>query len=254
MNIENNLEKLGLTKTESKVYTTLLELGGGFVSIVAKRSDVERTNCYHTLNTLSTKGFVSITNRGNYKYYIPETPKKFLHEQEEKLFIAQKLVPELLSLQNTNVGLAPKMKYYEGKNSVESLMQQSLESSTELLRYTNIEQIMKKFKEILPDFTAKKAQKNIKTRIISPYHKDAENYLTTYYPKEYIENSVQLLFINPKEFFLQNDVTIYDDKVSIISLNPNEHIGVIIESQVYADTSRTIFNLSWLGATSFIAR
>lgn len=254
MNISKELKKLGLTEAESKVYTTLLQLGGGYVSIIAKRSNVERTNCYHTLKTLSKKGLVSITNQGNLKYYIAETPKKFLHEQEEKLFVAQKLVPELLSLQSTTMGLAPQMKYYEGKEGVQTLMQKCTESSTEILCYSNLEQLMTKFGEILPEISERKALRNIKTRIISPYHKDAENFLTNHYPQEYIDNNVQLLFINPKEFFLQNDVTIFDDKVSIISLNPNEDIGVMIESQVYADTSRTIFNLSWLGATSFIAK
>jgi len=203
---------------------------------------------------LVKKGFVSTTNQGNYKYYIPETPKKFLHQQKEKLHIAKKLVPDLLSLQNTHKGLAPKMKYYEGKEAVITLMKQCLDTKTELLSYTNLEKLIEKFSPILESFSLQKSQKKIKSRIISPYNKNADNFISTYHPKEYIEKFVQLLFINPKEFFLENNVTIFDDKVMIISLNDNEDMGVLIESQVYADTSRTIFNLSWLGATSFIAR
>jgi sugar-specific transcriptional regulator TrmB len=254
MNTNKNLIKLGLSSSEAKVYTTLLKLGGGYVSSIAKHSDVERTNCYHTLKTLNKKGLISITNRGNYQYYLPETPKKFLHEQEEKLHVARNVVPELLALQEATVGLAPKMKYYEGKEAVLNLLKKSLESKTEILRYTNLELFIKKFEEDLTEFTKEKEKRNIKSRIISPYHTDAEDYLSTYYSQKYIDTTIQLLFINPKEFFLENDVIIFDDKVTIISLNPGENMGIMIESKVYADTSRTTFNLSWLGATSFIAK
>ena len=43
---------LGLTETEGKVYIALLELGGGYVSVVARRAQQPRVNCYHTLENL----------------------------------------------------------------------------------------------------------------------------------------------------------------------------------------------------------
>ncbi len=248
------LKKLGLSPTESKVYLAALEMNGGFVSTIAQKADVERTNCYHTLKTLIQKDLISVSNRGSLQYYMPETPKKLLHEQEDRLHTAQKLIPQLLEIQSATPSLAPKMKYYEGRDAVNNLFKQSLESETEILRYTNIKPLTEKFENILQDYCIEQAKREQKIRMISPHHPDAQNFIYEYYPQDYIERFVQLLYINPKEFYLENDVAIYSDKVSIISLHPNEHIGVIIESQVYADTSRTTFNLSWLGATSFIAQ
>ena len=60
------------------------------------------------------------------------------------------------------------------------------------------------------------------------------------------------LMVAIKGEFLRNNF-IYDDKVAVISLNPDELIGMIFESPVYARSQRAIFNLAWLGATSFIA-
>ncbi len=254
MSIIKDLKKLGLTPTECQVYVAVLELNGGYVSTIAQKADVERTNCYHALKTLIKKNLISITNRGNLQFYMPESPKKLLQEQEDRLYVAQKLVPQLTELQSSSPSLAPKMKYYEGRDAVNNLFKQSLQSETEILRYTNIKQLKEKFGEILMEYCQEQAKKEQKTRIISPYHPDAQNFIHEYYTQKYIDSCLQLLYINPKEFYLENDVTIYSDKVSIISLHPNEYIGVIIESQVYADTSRTTFNLSWLGATSFIAQ
>jgi len=251
---EEGLKKLGLTEAEAKVYISTLQLGGGYVSLIAKKSEVERTNCYHILKTLGKKGFISITNRGSSKYFLPESPKKIINEQEDMLMTAQKIVPSLISLQNTPPGLAPQMKYYEGLEGVRNVFNQCLESKTEILSYTNIHQLLNKFPKVMPSYCLEKAERKLKTRIISPYNKASENFLYEYFPDDYISKFIQLLYINPEEFALQNDITIFDDKVSIVSLSPDENIGVIIESKVYADTSRTIFNLSWLGATSFVAR
>jgi len=254
MSLEIDLGKFGLSKTESRVYISLLSLEGAYVSTVAQRSNTERTNCYHTLKTLAKRGLVSVTNRGSYKYYIAETPKKFIYEQEDKLHLAKKMVPDLLSLRQSGLSIMPKMKYYEGKEGVKTLLRQCLDTKTELLSYTNIKLLKDKFGSLLQEYCDGKVRKKVKSKIISPYHKETESFLEESFPKDYIYTSIQLLYINPKEFFLENDITIFDDKVSIISLNPDENIGVIIESQVYADTSRATFSLSWLGATTFVAK
>ena len=65
---------------------------------------------------------------------------------------------------------------------------------------------------------------------------------------------MEILFVNPKEFWFEHEVLIYDNKVAVISLNKDEIIGMIFESQIYARSQRAIFDLAWLGASSFIAR
>jgi len=50
------------------------------------------------------------------------------------------------------------------------------------------------------------------------------------------------------------EITIYNDKTALVSLNPTELMGIIIESPLYAKTQRAVFNLAWLGATSFVVR
>lgn len=254
MQLTHSLATLGLTETEARVYTALLELGGDYVSNISRQSGVKRTNCYHALETLSEKGFVSITNKENSKYYIAEDPRRLLEEQKKKMKTAEFIMPDLLALRNTDTGFLPKMKYFEGKKAIQELLSKPLDCKVEILTYTNFKQAMDKFGDTLKNYLHEKAKRNIKARLISPYHKDAEDFIYKVFPKDYLTFSVQILFTNPKQFFLKNDVNIFEDKVSMISLDPKENIGVLIESEVYADTFRTIFNLSWLGATSFIAK
>ncbi|PIZ73384.1 hypothetical protein COY07_02050 [Candidatus Peregrinibacteria bacterium CG_4_10_14_0_2_um_filter_43_11] len=90
--------------------------------------------------------------------------------------------------------------------------------------------------------------------MLSPLTKKALRYLDHYYPKNYDKNLTEILFINPQEYPFEYEVNIYDHFVSMISLNADEPIGIIMESALYAKTQRSIFNLAWLGATSFVAR
>ena len=79
-------------------------------------------------------------------------------------------------------------------------------------------------------------------------------FLTDFYPKHFDRNLIEIFFVNPHEFHFENDIIIYENKVAIVSLNPDELIGVIIESPVYARTEKSVFGLAWLGATAFVAR
>jgi hypothetical protein len=107
--------------------------------------------------------------------------------------------------------------------------------------------------EYMKEYAVKRIGKKIKTRIICPSSAEAFAYTKKYYPKNFPQELMEILFVNPKEFWFEHEILIYDNKVAVISLNPEESIGMIFESPVYAKSQTAIFNLAWLGASSFIA-
>jgi sugar-specific transcriptional regulator TrmB len=250
-----DLQSLGLTDEESKVYLAVLELGGAYVSAIAKKANVHRVSCYHTLGNLVTKGLISSLIRNNMKYFSVESPKVLVNQLEEKYHKAQELLPELLSLTNS-LAYKPKIQYYEGLNGLQNIMEDTLNSEGEVLGYTNLAALPGVLpEEYIRRYAKNKIDKKIKSRMLSPISDDALEYIEKYYPNydETIE-LIEILFINPNEFMIEYEINIYEDKVSIISLSSQEIIGLILQSPVYARTQRAIFNLAWLGATSFVAR
>src|SRR3989338_9197985 len=101
MILDKELINLGLTPEESKVYLAILELGGGFVSSIARRANVNRSSCYHTMESLVKKGLVSSYQKGKVLHFTAEDPKRFLQMAEEKIERTKNLIPELLSITNT---------------------------------------------------------------------------------------------------------------------------------------------------------
>ncbi len=243
---------LGLTETEGKAYITLLELGGGYVSAIARKAKLPRVNCYHTLENLIKKGLASYITKDNVRYYSPEPPQKIANMLEEKALYARKILPELLSITNT-LALKPKIKYFEGMDGLKNILEDTLTAKKELLGYSNLKSVSDLIGDYISQYAEKKMKKQLKTRIICPSSKEAFQYTKKYYPANFPPELIEILYVNPKEFWFEHEITIYDNKVAVISLNPEELIGMIFESPVYARSQRAIFNLAWLGASSFIA-
>lgn len=252
--ITTELQSLGLSSDEAKVYYALLQLGGSYVSAIAKKAGVHRVVCYKILDELVVRGLVSSFTKSNVKHFAIESPAILVRKQEEKLKQAERLLPQLLSITN-DLAYKPKIQYYEGWEGMQNIFEETLTATGELVGYTNLADLPKVIpEEYLCEYAARKIAKKLKTRMLSPHTSAALKYLKTYYPKGFDQNLVEILFVNPREFLFEYEITVYGDKVAILSLNPQERMGLIIESPVYAKTQRAAFQLAWLGATSFVAK
>ncbi len=99
---EQQLQKLGLTAGEAKVYEALLALGSSTVGPILKKSGVAYSKVYHILNRLMDKGFVSFVLREKTRYFSAVEPaqiREHIERQEQQLAknkeMFEKLLPEL---------------------------------------------------------------------------------------------------------------------------------------------------------------
>lgn len=250
----SDLQNLGMTEEEAKVYLTVLELNGSYVSAIAKRAKVNRVGCYYTLDNLVKKGLLTSFAKNKIKYYSAESPKVLVNLMEEKFERAQALLPELMSLSSV-LAYKPKIQYFEGLQGIKTIFEATLEAKTEIVGYTNLDELPKVVPpDYLRDYAKRKIEKGIRTRMLSPLTPQALEYMKRYYPSKGSRELTEVLFINPNEYPFEYEINIYDHFVSVISLSKEELIGMIFESPLYARTQRSIFNLAWLGATSFVAR
>lgn len=251
--LSQQLLDFGLSEEESKVYLTVLELGGSFASTIAQKAKIPRVNCYYVLESLRKRGLITTNLKGNVKFFVAEPPQVLVNQMEQKYESAKKLLPELLSVTNIHA-FKPIIRSYEGLEGIKTIFEQTLEAKSEVLGYTNLEALGNLLPDYLPGYTQKLVKRRIKTRLLSPSTEEARKFIHRFYPKKFPEELVEILFVNPKEFKFENQISIYDKKVAIMSLNPDELIGILIESDVYTRTERAVFNLAWLGATAFVAQ
>ncbi len=249
----NELNTLGLYEDEARVYLACLELGGGYVSSIAKRAKVHRVTCYHTLENLIKKGLISVSSEHKTRFFQAMNPETIVKKQAEKLQLAERLLPELKALVG-NQSFKPNIRFVEGIEGIKSVLEETLNTADEIVGYSNTELLVQLFPEYLHYYSEQRQKRRIRSRFLSPFNPSSKSFLNTYYPKDTKREIAEILYVDPHEFPFENEVYIYGNNVATLSLNKNELIGVVTESPIIAKTHRSIFNLSWLGATSFIAQ
>lgn len=247
------LTKLGLSSEEAKIYLACLEINGGPVSIIARKAGVHRVSCYHTLENLLQKQLLSQYNKNGVKYFAPEPPEQLLKLAEEKVNLTKGLLPELLSLTSATA-FRPKIRFYEGREGIERVFNESLTAKKEILGYTNLHDIVTFFPDFFREYTHAKLKKGIKTRYLSPTTVETVHVMDQFLPKKFDPNLLEILLVNKNQFLFENEVVIFGNSVGIVSLHRDELLGVIIESPTFARTMKAVFDLAWLGATAFVAK
>lgn len=247
------LLKLGLTNEEAKLYLACLEINGGPVSNIARKAGVHRVSAYHTLENLLEKRLLSQYNKNGVKCFAPESPEQLEMLMHEKVNIAKGLLPELKSL-TASIGFKPKIRLYEGRDGVERVFNESLLAEDEILGYTNLQQVTEFFPDFFKRYTHDRLKKEIKSRYLSPNTVESVHVIDPFLPKSYDPNLIEILLVNKDQFPFENEVLIFGNTVGIVSLDPDELLGLIVESPTFSRTMRAVFDLAWLGATAFVAK
>jgi sugar-specific transcriptional regulator TrmB len=172
------LSEIGLTDEEAKVYLACLSVGTNPASTIARSCDLKRETCNYTLKKLTKKGIVSILVRDGAAFYTVEPPERLVQIAESRLANITKILPSLQHMMNSKVGNQAKVKMYQGKTGIETVMEDVLKIPGETLTYTNLGAMLALFGNKVTEFREKRKLATIKSRTISTYSPEAKTYVT----------------------------------------------------------------------------
>lgn len=231
------LTNLGLTDKEAKVYISLIEIGTNIVSRIAEKARINRVTTYDILKKLKEKGFISSFTKQKIKYFSPTDPEIVASTFDQKTKAFKTSLPELKRLKGETAH--PRIQYYEGLDGIKAIYEDTLTSKTEILNFSNSEEIRKIWPTYDKDYVEKRAKKKIHLKGIITADEAGK--------KVKFEDSLyfrEMRLIPKDKYNFTNEINIYDDKVAIISF-ADEIIGMIIESKEIASTQRAIFQMVW---------
>jgi len=241
-----NLQSFGFSEKEAVVYVALLELGKGTVRQISSKAGINRTTSYDILGSLSNKGLVTISGKEPKSEYAVEAPqaittylKKVAEQTAEHIKKSEEIIPELELLhakQNR-----PRIRFYEGKEGLERVYEDTLTSSESIRAYATIDDMHKALPNYFPKYYKRRAGKNISIRAIVPETPAARERKT-----HDLEEKREIAFVPSDKYYFSPEINIYDDKVMIASWR--EKLGIIIESAEIADAMKKIFELAWAEA------
>lgn len=98
---QKELQEIGMSKNESKIYETILELGTCGVSEISKKSEIHRRSVYDALQRLIERGVVFQIFGGKENTYSAADPQKLLEMIREKEETFERILPYLEQIQKS---------------------------------------------------------------------------------------------------------------------------------------------------------
>ncbi len=232
------LEEFGLTKGESQVYLALLELGESSVGEIAKKTNLQRSAIYFSLNRLIESGLVSYIIKNNIKYFKASSPKRFKEILEEKKKKVDEILPQLESLEKIHKK-ETKATIFEGYNGLRAVLNHRIDilkpGDTIFVFGARTVSLYEKYRLLFHNNELKRVKKRIKFKIIC--NTEVKDFILKYYRFKLRENR----FLDIKT---PSGIAIYGDYVSIFLFN-KEPIVFQIKDKKVADSYKEYFKIMW---------
>lgn len=239
MNTHELLKQFDLDGKKANVYLAILELGSAGATDIAKKATIKRTTAYDILLELQKNGLVYETRKGKKRLFVAENPNKLRKNLEEKNRILEELLPELQYLHNAQ-GTKPQIRFYEGKNGLKDVYDDTLNYAGELLILASDDTVKTLGTDWAQNYLKKRVKKNIRARAILPE--------TELIKSDFVANDQQHLrmskLIDPKKYPFSTEINIYGHK-KVALISAKEEMGVIIEGTEIHKTLKLIFQLLW---------
>ena len=155
------LEKIGLTKNQSKIYVSLLKLGEATAQQIMNESGLHRSRVYDGLEKLISQGFVSSIVRDFKQYFQAISPEKLMEFIEEKKEALKKLIPELKSLEGMKKEEI-NASIYQGKEGLKTIHYEMIKEEKDIFVLGAKGLIFKDMPYFIDNFEKQRFKKKIK--------------------------------------------------------------------------------------------
>jgi len=245
--MEKELEKLGLSGNEAKIYLFLLRHGEKTTGPIIKETGIANSRVYESLNTLIGKGLVTYRVQKRGKYFQAADPSKFLENEEEKLKKIESLIPSLKTIQSkeekeTNVSI------YEGFEGFKTAFKKIIddcpqEETIYILGFSEQPFATESLRVFISNMNVKSAQKKQKLRILM----DSSAKETLGKDREK-EKYTEVRYM-PKGYISPAGIDIFEDYVYIFLWEENPFVFMIKNKRI-AESFKQYFQFLWRIAKS----
>lgn len=237
------LEDLGLSEKEGKVYLAALEIGRATADQLAKHANIVRPTTYVQIKSLMEMGLMSTYEEGKKTYFAPESPSaltRLLEKKKEALRTSESLLSIMLpdlTRQFEGAGERPVVRFFPGKEGVTALRELALNGKDKehrgIYSYEGLSEIYSY--EERKEYTNRRLAKGISVRAIVS---TLEDEMVSGFEK------TKLLPVPAHELPMDIEIRIWDKNVEIV-LYKGDPFGILIESPEVATSFQSVFDLFW---------
>ena len=241
MNSED-LEKIGLSGTESKIYLALLKLGAADVKVLVKETGFYKANTYQALERLIDKGIISRVVDGGRRVFQIQNPQsliEYIEKKKNEIEVQEKLAKKLskqVKLSKKHMLVQENAVVMRGFSGVKQIYKEIVDKKLDYVVFGSPVESDDIGKYYWQNLHTKQHEFKIKARMV--FHKSLR-----YWKKLVKIPEIELRFMNA-EFEPLTETTIYGNKVAIVVWT-EKPVVTIIENQHVADSYRQVFEFLW---------
>lgn|SRR3989338_3778491 len=243
MNLEI-LEKIGLTRSESRVYVALLKLGTTGVGEIINEAHISRSKIYDVLGRLIEKGLVSSVKEGKIRRFNAISPKRiheFIDLQRKEVEKREKelnlIIPQLNNI-------SPKSKAHaeilSGPRGIRAFFDMSIYNNhkkEEILVLGYSKDASLYFHAYFREYHKERISRKIPGRVIYDYE--------TWFLKERDKRKFVEQRYLPKGVTTPAFIYIFGDTVGTITFTKGQRICFMIQNKIVARSYKEYFNMLW---------
>lgn len=245
------LKQLGLSDKAVKVLMTHFQLGPQPASVLARKAGLNRSTTYVLLGELMAKGLVSSFTSNGMQIFAPISPRNLLalvkchtSELDHQAQVLELNLPQLIAITEGTHGPKPRIQYFDGFSGVKTVMEDMLTSTETLCSFSPADIWLSgaDTSSYIRSYGQRRTfVDRVPLRVLVPDCKIVRDYLDYEYPHDLCEYR----YLVPQFNLGWNAISIYDDKVALVSLNPQQMFGVLIESPEVAAMQKALFEVTW---------
>ncbi|MBI2482523.1 MAG: hypothetical protein HYV76_03125 [Candidatus Vogelbacteria bacterium] len=244
MQLENYLQKIGLSDKEAALYVAGLQLGPATIQDLASESGLKRTTIYEIIKGLQEKKLVNQSQNNKKRIFIMEEPENvglFLKQRES---IFKQILPDLEALQNQKTK-KPAVRVYEGKLGLEKIYDDMLKKPGEILALAAPKDLISKgmLEFLREDWEPRRIAGEIKLRRVNINLTGDHRRDYKIFPKPEEFEEVRYLSVDDYPFTI--GIYAYRQKVAFVSYHKDEMFGIVLRSPTVNFTLRSMFEHFW---------
>lgn len=248
------LEQLGMSDYESRIYAALLEQSPMGAALIAKKCNLSRSTVYTVLAALIAKGFIGTTHRNEVKQFFVEDLSAVRNALDQEVIMIEDRKRALKQLEGSIGNLRgmiriPQISVFEGQEGLKKIYRSMLRDAgpDEVLCIMRDEFVWRpewKFifeQEWHSAVKKMRKEKNISTKLLINASSEEKLHKKYYQGRK----NLQVRSLPAKQAMKDFALYVLGDTASILSFEHNHLVGIKITNRTMADNLRSLFEREW---------
>ena len=235
------LQKIGLTESESAIYLSALSLGPASVIEIGQKAALTRQMVYNLLPALAEQGLLKEVREGKRRLFEAVTPDILKHRTRQIVGEIDELIPMLKSRQATNKAI-PLITVYENPAAMREWYERFMDQAKrgeEFLVWSAGGDWYEMDKRFIHRFLRVKEMKRMKNLVICRDNEESRELMGKINPQGFIK------YRFADGWNSNVDKWIWRDEVCILTMRQNATNMIVIKSADYAELERFDFHRIW---------